>query len=192
MMKKFLIGFLMWLVAAQGVLMAAYQYNEYISHDNGFIYLNEDADLSFEFGPSYHNNQSISKNWDTMTVAVTSASGETSTRTVALAGNTVDIGTYNAGDRLQLFVTNKHNTTSTAAWYGVTGWDPATNYNEYLLFNVHYNPNSKYDQYAFKVSGSAASSPSTGQPLPGVIASLLLGGSLLGAYGLKKRRAPQN
>jgi len=187
-MKKFLLGTLFWLVAAQGTLWAAYQYNDYISHDNNFIYLSQDADLSFEFQSSYQNNQSISKNWDTMTIVATSASGTTTSRTVALTGGTVDIGSYSAGDQLQLFVTNKQNITSTAAWYGTTGWNPTTNYNEYLLFNVHYDPNSHYDQYAFKVTGTAVSSqPATGQPLPGAVAALLLGGCIVSIYGLKKR-----
>ena len=99
---------LLWLVAAQGTLWAAYQYNEYISHDSNYIYLTKDADLSFEFNPSYQNNQSISKNWETMTIVSTSSTGTVTTNTVELTGKTVDIGTYNTGDKLQLFVTNKH------------------------------------------------------------------------------------
>lgn len=184
-MKKLLIGTLLWLVAAQTSLWAAYQYNEYISHDSNYIYLTQDADLSFQFSSSYQNNQSISKNWDTLMIVATSASGATTANTVALTGNTVDIGTYNSGDKLQLFVTNKHNITSGAAWYGVTGWNPATQYNEYLLFNVHYDPNNRYDQYAFKVSGSDPTP--TGQPLPGALAALLIGGGAAGGYGLRKR-----
>lgn len=185
-MKKIFVGMLFWLVAAQGTLWAAYQYNEYISHDSNYIYLTQDADLSFAFSPSYKNNQPVSKNWETLTVVATSASGATTSSTVALTGNTVNIGTYNTGDKLQLFVTNKHNITSGAAWFGVTGWNPATQYNEYLLFNVHYDPNNRYDQYAFKVSGSEPSVP-TGQPLPGALAALLFGGGIAGGYGLKKR-----
>lgn len=185
-MKKMLVGTLLWLVAAQGTLWAAYQYNEYISHDSNYIYLTKDADLSFEFNSSYQNNQSISKNWETMTIVSTSSTGTVTTNTVELTGNTVDIGTYNTGDKLQLFVTNKHDVTSGAAWFGVTGWNPATNYNEYLLFNVHYNPNNRYDQYAFKVTGSEPT-PS-GQPLPGVFAALLAGGAAAGTFGgLRKR-----
>lgn len=185
-MKKILVGMLFWLVAAQGTLWAAHQYNEYISHDDNYIYLTKDADLTLDFGLSYQNNQALSKNWDTMTIVVTSATGEVTSNTVALTGGTVDIGTYSAGDKLQLFVTNKHNITSGAAWYGVTGWNTATNYNEFLLFNVHFDPNSRYDQYAFKVSGSEPSGPS-GQPLPGALAALLVGGAAAGTFGFRKR-----
>lgn len=193
-MKKILLGILSGLFALPAILSAAYQYgsyNEYISHDSGSIYLKQDAELTFEFSPSSHNNQSISKNWDTLTVVATSAEGQTTFNTVELTGNTVNVGQYNTGDQLKLYLTNKHNVTSGAAWFGVSGWNPATQYNEYLLLNVHYNPNYRYDLYAFKVSGEDVNLP-TGQPLPGAFAALLIGGGVAGGYGLKRRIKKRN
>jgi len=183
-MKKFLaIAFGCFLAANS--LMAAYQYGD-------FIGLNDSTKTLYAMSNSNNVTLTFSSNisnWDSLTVQATDALGNISTNTVAITGQAVNIGSINAGDDLKFFLTNNSMVQGTAdvnwtAWG--SDWDTAADTYEYLHFGANYGKwNSKYVTTTFKVEGTPAPS---GQPLPGVLATLLIGGASAGAFAIRKKK----
>jgi len=164
------------------VSMAAYQYGDYLAVKGHSLYALSTSDLTLNF-------MSNISNWDTLTVQATDAAGNVTNNTVAITGQSVNIGTVNAGDSLKFFLTSNSPVIGTAeehwsAWG--SGWDTSTASYEYLHFGANYGPwGSQYVTTTFQVEGSAAP---TGQPLPGIWATLLIGGASLGAFTIRKRK----
>ena len=165
------------------VSMASYQYGDYLALRGNSLYATTNSDLKLDF-------LSNISNWNTLTVQATDVLGNVTSRTVAITGQSVNIGTVKAGDNLKFFLASNSHAIGTAeenwkAWGD--GWDTSANTYEYLHFGANYGPwGSQYVTTTFKVDGGATPS---GQPLPGVLASLLIGGASLGAFALRRRKS---
>lgn len=185
-MKKFL-AFAFGFFLLGNTLMAAYQYSDIIG-------LNDSSHTLYAMSNSdnvtltFYSNIS---NWDTLTVQATDANGNVTTNTVNITGSTVNIGSIRAGDDLKFYLTNNSTVQGTAnvnwsAWG--SGWDTAANTYEYLHFGANYG---KWDNKSvvtqFKVNGTPAPTP-TGQPLPGALAALLIGGASAGAFAIRRKK----
>ncbi len=162
---------------------AAYQHGDYVafSETPGSLLVVKAGQLSLNFLDIRHMN-SIG-DWSSLTVRATNPDGVVSDRTVTITGNVVDIGNFNAGDTLAFFVSDGVNTTSGFQLWG-TGWDTQAMTYDSLVFGGNYGPNdSSFASFPFQVGGA----PASGQPLPGVVFSLLLGGAC-GALLLKRQK----
>lgn len=171
-------------------LMAAYQYGDYVYYDqsNGNkLRVVKDGSLTLNFSPAFPAYGYNITDWDTLTVKATNTNGSVSTRTVGIGGSSVDIGQVMQGDSLEFYLTGKQGSTVSSDFWG-SGWDTsAGTYGsyDYLHFGSNYGVNnSKYMNQRFQVEGGPAPS---GQPLPGVAISLLLGG--IGIYAARRRKA---
>jgi hypothetical protein len=116
---------------------------------------------------------------DSLIVEATDLQGNTTTRTIAITGKTIDIGTVNEGDTLQFYLTGSQGTNNTV---GVSVWTSG-GAREVLHFAGNYpgegSSTTNYISVAFKIDGTPVTggeTAPTGQPLPGVLATLLVGG----------------
>lgn len=183
-------------------LMAAYQYGDCVilNEKAGSLVVGTTANLTLTFSPQGENLGTGNKTkagdmlqWDTLTVVATDANGVERQNTVAINGLTVDVGVVNAGETLKFLLSGPMDQgVYTFDHFWGNGWDSKTNAYNNLVFGGNYGKNgSKYSVFGFQVTGSAVPSSDTdpsGQPLPGVLAVLLCGGGVLGAWGLKKRK----
>ena len=188
-MKKL---FLMLLCAGCGMseAMAAYQYGNNVDYrGQNQLYTTSAADLSINILNPLSRGLTLS-NWDYLVVNATDAKGNLTLRNVAIAGDSIDIGSFAAGTKLQFQLSNERFTTTRGRLAGM-GWDPSANAHDYLVFDGNYGiwGTDQYVDVAFRV-GVGTPAPS-GQPLPGVALALLLGGGAFGAAGFgKARRKP--
>lgn len=161
-------------------LMAAYQYGDFIELRGSSLYALSDSNINLNF-------LSNISNWNTLTVQATDTLGNVTTNTVQITGQSVNIGNVQTGDNLKFFLTSNSATQGTAninwrAWG--SGWDVAASTYEYLHFGANYGRwGSRYVSTTFKVDGTP--SP-TGQPLPGALAALLVGGA--GVFAIRRKK----
>lgn len=183
MMKKFMMIVAGCFLAVNS-LMAAYQYGDFIGVDNWTqsLYALSDSNLTLNFVSNISN-------WNTLTVQATDTLGNVTTNTVEITGQSVNIGDVKTGDNLKFFLTSNSSAHGTAdinwtAWG--SGWDVAEWTYEYLHFGANYGKwGSRYVATTFTVDGSAAP---TGQPLPGALAALLVGGAGAGAFAIRRKK----
>jgi hypothetical protein len=194
-MKKFLvIAFGLFLAANS--LMAAYQYNNnYLTlngtlkdHNENFL-VGTDSNLTLNI---IGLNQGSLSDWSGLIVETTNASGTTS-QTVAITGNSINIGNVTAGDTLKFYLTGSQGTTNNSydGTWG-SGWDynpeAGIDMYEYLYFAGNYGQwVSGYVSVQFQISGTPTPAP-TGQPLPGALAALLVGGAGAGAFAIRRKK----
>ncbi len=159
--------------------------------ENSF-YITETASLSVQV-----TGNDLFKNYNVFGYQVVSADG--STRTVEMPtananGKKFDLGSFNTGDTVSFFVVkngeystdfqltktdgNNHFNLEVwgANWSGATVFEIKINGGEAIAFNP--------------ADPSGGGTSPTGQPLPGILASLLIGGSVLGiARRARKKQA---
>lgn len=185
-MKKFIaLAFGFFLLG--NTLMAAYQYADIIGLNDGAhtLYAMSNSD---NVTLTFYSNVN---NWDTLTVQATDTNGNVTTNTVNITGSTANIGSLHAGDDLKFYLNNKSAVQGTAninwsAWG--SGWDTTTVTYEYLHFGANYGKwGSQYIETPFKVDGTPTPTP-TGQPLPGALAALLVGGAGAGAFAIRRKK----
>lgn len=182
-MKKFLIiAIALACFMVGNTLMAAYQYEDIIG-------LDKDAKTLYAMG-KYDNVtltfSGLSNSWKTLTVEATDTMGKVTTNTVAITGQTVNIGSISTGSDLKFYLAGKPGTADVnwTAWG--SDWDVAADTYEYLHFGANYGKwGSKYVTTTFKVDGTPAP---TGQPLPGALAALLVGGAGAGAFAIRRKK----
>lgn len=185
-MKKFIIIAAALLCFVTGnTLMAAYQYENIIG-------LNDSTKTLYAMG-SYDNVtltfSGLSNSWKTLTIEATDALGNVTTNTVAITGDSVNIGSITAGSNLKFYLSDASSVQGTAdvnwtAWG--SGWDTTVGTYDYLHFGANYGKwDSKYVTTTFTVSGNATP---TGQPLPGALAALLVGGAGAGAFAIRRKK----
>ncbi|WPJ95805.1 hypothetical protein SH580_20510 [Coraliomargarita algicola] len=190
-MKRALTFSLFSLIAGASSVMAAYQYGDYVNYDYSSLTVVEDSSLSLDFFIESSADGYDILDWDTLTVEITSSSNEVTLRDVSVTGTSIDIGNFVAGDSLFFFVSGDQGTTSTSYTrdLGHRGWEYSSTFNgpDSLFFGGNYGQNgSDYAQLSFRVSGGAPQSAS-GQPLPGVAVSMLMGSA--GLYWVKRKKA---
>lgn len=101
------------------------------------------------------------------------------------------LGTFSAGDSFGVWIENLSGERNTSVYteyskhgsYGLDGTDQIGTVLAELDYNIA-NPSAIF--FGFYAEG--ISTPTFGQPLPGMLATFLLGGSVLGAAGLKRRK----
>ncbi|HBR94756.1 MAG TPA: hypothetical protein DEA90_11385 [Opitutae bacterium] len=193
-MKKTLSLAMFGLLTGAYSLMGAYQYGDYVNYDYSKLNVIEDSSLTLDFFTESSAAGYVITDWDTLTVEITDgATGAKSLREVAIDGVSIDIGNFVAGQSLFFYVTGSEGTTLTSAAkdLGHRGWEYSSTFNgpESLFFGGNYDTyGSQYTQLAFRVSGGAPSSPATsGQPLPGVAVSMLMGSA--GLYWVKRKKS---
>lgn len=192
-MKKlfFIIVFLM----ALSGLNAAYQYSreyayqDYISlvgsYGNVNILFKENSGLSLIFS----NDIKITDLFNTMTIEAYKTNGTVELKQLAITNEKIDFGTYEQ-DTLIKIVGLTGNYSSTVVNFGDRGmWDATYGYNTQFALEGHYdiynNPN-QYFQYNFRISDDSDNIPN-GQPLPGVLATLIVGGIGVGIAKFRKK-----
>ncbi len=162
-----------------GSLVAAYQYGDYVRVNEDSLSVINSGSLTLNF----ISNISV---WDTMIVQVTDAAGGVRSNTMAIAGQTVDIGTYLQGDSLKFFLSGQPGTTINSHFWA-SGWDSAARDYEYLHFGGNYGQWGQfYTSSIFQLEGSSAP---FGQPLPGLIPTLLLSGVGISLTFIRKKTA---
>ncbi len=182
-MKKLLVSLLLTMICA--TTFAAYQYT---INSNG-ISIGENLNLVVQF-----TQNSFFKNYDTFGYTVTSSTGETRSETLNTSdvnGKKFDLGNFSAGDTIA-FTVGKGNVVS-------TGFSIAEfNGNNQYYLSAWTTNGSINDTFQVKFTGTATgggaasnggSAPS-GQPLPGILATLLVGGGVIGVMR-KRRKAAQ-
>ncbi|MFA5204171.1 MAG: hypothetical protein WC708_07175 [Lentisphaeria bacterium] len=172
---------------AMGEVMAAYQYGDNVEYrGQNQLYTTSSAALSIDILNPLSRNLTLS-NWDYLIVNATDANGNLTLRNVAIAGDSIDIGSFEAGTKLQFQLSNERFTTTRGRLAGM-GWDPSAGEHDYLVFDGNYGiwGTDQYVDVAFRV-GVGTPIPS-GQPLPGVALALLIGGGAFGAAGFGKAR----
>jgi hypothetical protein len=196
-MKKILTSSILSLAIGSSSLMAAYQYGDYVdySYETGnaqasTLTVVQDSSLTLNFfsNPYYSPQGYTITDWATLTVQITDSSGEQTYRDVAITDTSVDIGDFMVGDSLFFYVSGDQGSTFTTVekHIGHQGWDTVTETPDSLFFDGNYGDwNSQYAQLSFTIDGSAQSI--SGQPLPGVAVSMLLGTA--GLYWMKRRKA---
>ncbi|MDQ8206511.1 hypothetical protein QEH52_03260 [Coraliomargarita sp. SDUM461003] len=206
MIKKTLTFALLSLSLCASSLMATYQYgdyvdSEYVSYDkkgkSEALTAATDGSLTLEFVNSQDHcgtdGGDISE-WKTLTVKSTDSKGQVSSQDIEISGDWengsffIDIGEFSQGDSLLFYVTDARGNTT----------DISKNKNNYIGYEegkkgvedaftfggkYGYKGKSKVE-FAFRVSGTQ---PASGQPLPGVAASMLMGSA--GLYWVKRRKA---
>jgi len=180
-MKKFLILAIALVCFMTGnTLMAAYQYQDIIGVNGNSLYAMGSYDnVTLNFISSIHS-------WDTLTIEATDTLGNVTTNTVSITGQAVNIGSISTGSDLKFYLAGKPGTAD-INWKGWgSGWDVAADTYEYLHFGANYGKwGSKYVTTTFKVDGTPAP---TGQPLPGALAALLVGGAGAGAFAIRRKK----
>ncbi len=183
-MKKFLIIAIALVCFMTGnTLMAAYQYQDIIGVNGNSLYAMGSYDnVTLNFISNIHS-------WNTLTIEATDTLGNVTSNTVGITGQTVNIGSISAGSDLKFYLTNNSITNGTASvnWKGWgSGWDVAADTYEYIHFGANYGKwDNKYVTTTFKVDGTPAP---TGQPLPGALAALLVGGAGAGAFAIRRKK----
>lgn len=183
-MKKFLILAIALVCFMTGnTLMAAYQYQDIIGLNGNSMYAMGSYDnVTLNFISNISN-------WATLTIEATDALGNVTSNTVNITGQAVNIGSISAGSDLKFYLTNNSPTQGTADinWKGWgSDWDVAADTYEYLHFGANYGKwGSQYVTTTFKVDGTPAP---TGQPLPGALAALLVGGAGAGAFAIRRKK----
>jgi len=104
------------------------------------------------------------------------------------------VGTFNEGDTFGIWIENKSDERNTSVYteyskHGSYGLD-GTDIFETTLAELDYNnANPSAIFFGFYAEGISTPAPTFGQPLPGMLATFLLGGSVLGgAAGMKRRK----
>lgn len=193
-MKKFLIVAIGLFLTANS-LLAAYQYDNYLTlTGNGYL-VGQDSNLTLNVISWNDWKTSAITDWQGLIVEATDASGNVTTNTVAITGNSINIGNVNAGDTLKFYLTGTQGTTNTGGYgnWG-SGWDTSVGTYEYVYFAGNYmdasSSTSNYISVAFQITGGPATGPApTGQPLPGALAALLVGGAGAGAFAFRRKKA---
>jgi hypothetical protein len=198
-MKKMLSLSLLSLIAAGSSLSAAYQYGDYVSFNfnnnrSELLQVTSDTNLTLNFFSQPWDQNNKVTNWETLTVRNQTASGSVVDTNIGITGTSINIGDFMTGDRLFFYVSGSQGTTLTSPNIHLHGqsWDMSTKSPDWMVMDGNYGQyNSKYTQLAFRIDGTAASGGSapapSGQPLPGVALSMLLGG--FGLYIIKRRKA---
>lgn len=199
-MKKSLALSIICISAAASTLSAAYQYGDYVSFNFNNNRANKlqvvsDTNLTLNFFNAPWGGYAPITSWDTLTVRNTTAGGSIVDTNIAITGNSVGIGDFMAGDQLFFYVTGSTGTTLTSDQIHLHGqsWDTATSSPDWMVMDGNYGQyNSKYTQLNFRIAGAPASGGSSGpapsgQPLPGVALSMLLGSG--GLYWIKRKKA---
>lgn len=193
-MKKFLIVAIGLFLTANS-LLAAYQYDNYLTLTGNGYRVGQDSNLTLNIIKWTDSNTSAITDWQGLIVEATDASGHVTTNTVAITGNSINIGNVNAGDTLKFYLTGTQGTTNTGGYgnWG-DGWDTSVRTYEYVYFAGNYmdaqSSTSNYISVAFQITGGPATGPApTGQPLPGALAALLAGGAGAGAFAFRRKKA---
>ena len=165
------------LAAFAGSLFAAYQYE--IEPDG--IKVNEDMSLTIHV-----TDNSFFKNYDKFGYTVTNADGTTRTQSFDIndaTGKKFDLGDFTTGAKVDFFV---------EAGNSIYNQLSLTEKNVELTY-LNVSNGSINDTFKIQIDGGAYHGPKppkpAGQPLPGVLAALLLGGGTVGAIVLKRKRA---
>lgn len=162
--KKFLVLFAMCLSVCAS---AAYQYEI----DWSGIHVNSNSSLIVKF-----TDNSFFKNFDTFGYSINGEFGK-EFNTDSVKGKEFDLGSFTTGDNIGFFVSQNGTYYNN---FGLTSKD-----NGHYLFETWTSDWSSYQSFDVKINGFD-STPS-GQPLPGVLTSLALGGAaLLAIRKLKK------
>lgn len=183
-MKKFLILAIALVCFVTGnTLMAAYQYQDIIGVNGNSLYAMGNYDnVTLTFS-------GLSNSWKNVIVEATDTMGNVTTSTATITGDSVNIGKISSGSNLKFYLSDASTVQGIADtnWRGWgSGWDVAADTYEYLHFGANYGKwGSKYVETTFKVDGTAAP---TGQPLPGALAALLVGGAGAGAFAIRRKK----
>lgn len=193
-MKKFLVVAFGLFLAANS-LTAAYQYDNYLTLTGNGYAVGQDSNLTLNVISWNDWRTSAITDWDSLIVEATDANGGVTTTTAAITGNSINIGNVSAGDTLKFYLTGSQGTTNTGGYgnWG-SGWDTSVGTYEYVYFAGNYmdasSSTSNYISVAFQLTGGPATVPPapTGQPLPGALAALLVGGAGAGAFAIRRKK----
>lgn len=161
---------------------SAYQYDNVFQVEGGKLNVMQSANIVLNFHDIAWQTDPIT-NWDSITVV--SSSGQNNT--FDITGNSVSIGNVSQGDTLQFWLSRAGNDFYAFDHFWTNGWDSQAGVPEYFGFGGNWGPNGgSYSSFEFQVGKGSAPS---GQPLPGVLASLLIGGAGGGFLAWRKKRS---
>ncbi len=177
-MKHVLILCVLFCCALAG--FGAYQYNDYVSLNGTTLGILKSADYTLTF-------YSPIQQWETFTVQTIAQDGTVSWNTLNITGQTINIGQYTAGDNLRFFLTDRYGwTTMDNETFWGSGWNYIDDTYSFLHFGANYGWwGSQYTSQMFQITGASAPS---GQPLPGVLATMLIGTGVLFAAGSRRKK----
>lgn len=167
---------------------AAFQYDNYIDFTTGDatgLKVAKDANLTLKFTSGVQG-------WTSLTVQAVQADGSMREHTVDIKDGAANIGDVRQGETLKFVFTNEkgQSTNVDMSKFWGSSWDVAAGMHDGLVFGGNYGQwNSQYAMIGFQIDGSPITPNPSGQPLPGVLAALLVGGGLAGSRLLLKRRA---
>ncbi|MPM91022.1 hypothetical protein SDC9_138147 [bioreactor metagenome] len=182
MKKVFALLFGLFLVSTS---YGAYQYNEYVglSSNPEYLSVNKSGNVTLSF-----ESDSMLK-WNTL-VLTTVTDGVATVSEIGVTGKDVNLGNLKEGSLVTFVFKNSQYTSSLNKFSGLdwgynSEWPDASGV---YVFHNNFGQwgTDQYEQYRFTVGGSDSPAP-VGQPLPGALAALLVGGGAVGAFSLRKR-----
>lgn len=195
-------------------LSATFQSGNYVKARGQELVLQENGNLTLRFfTPDFLNANSKSKetkkldlgninNFGTIRVAIDDARGKSFDTlvdfTISPSFGTdfvdVNIGNFSKNDKLSFYVADGTSSSGTGTWGGdkakldIKNFDTNSSLNEWAVFSNSYVNSDIPVDFGFQVIGinQIITPPPSGQPLPGVFASILLGSA--GLYLVKRRK----
>lgn len=169
-----------------GTSFGAYQYSEYVglSANPQYLTVNKTGNVTLNF-----QDDRVSK-WDTL-VLTTVTNGVASVSEISVGNKTANLGTLQEGSLVTFVFKNSQYTSNTNKFSG-SDWGYGGEWpNASGVYVFHNNfgqwGTDQYEAYRFTIGGSDPAPAPVGQPLPGALAALLIGGGAVGAFGLRKR-----
>lgn len=158
-------------------LMGAYQYTNLVQINDKTLSVMKTTGLVLEF------KTPIDK-WSKFLVETVKKDGSTILKTIDINGKSIDIGKVSSGDDLKFYLVNdKGDLAKSNLTFWGSGWDSKYDTYEYVHFGENYGKNDhNYVIQKFKIDEKVP----VGQPLPGVLVSLFVGGS--GLWFMKKAK----
>ena len=189
-MKK--IGFFLFLLGCSASLMAAYQYNT----TGNQLYLTFDSSTTLSFDLSRSGKTNDHENFIDRGEGVadygwynldTGSTGSLANGEAVTFGEDDRIGLYLKDNNGEVFTTTK--SVEIAELGRDITWGKSDEVDgSVALYGGNKGSNGSHEYYVFKVSTANANGAApSGQPLPGIIATLLVGGGTLGYLKLRKK-----
>lgn len=177
-MKKLLVGLILFAVGMVPAF-AAYQYD--INSDG--IGINENLSLVIHV-----TGNDLFKNFDQFGYTVQNADGTTRSETFNLAdvnGKQFEFGNFTAGEKVGFFVVKNGVVTTD---FELSGHSDAQSLLSFYTASGKVYTSFRIQVAAGEYTGKTDGNAPSGQPLPGVLAAVLIGGGAIGAMRLRRRR----
>ncbi len=173
----------LYLAFALTPLFAAYQYGDYVNFNGKSLTVTKSGNLTMNFFSPVDQ-------WNSVTVQVTDRLGNVTNKTAQINGNQVSLGDFKEGDSLKFFLDGAQGSTTNAQMWG-SGWDQATGQYEYFYIAGNYGQwGQNYIKLPTQITGGPSNPGPVGQPLPGVLTSLALGGVGYTVWRRHRKSAP--